>query len=614
MRQPLHDSVDHGLHHSIAVRETPVNRQPWIRKTAGTLLCASVVAMVGCNSNQPSSPAQPAASSSTAAPAATPYTSPSADQLYQLVAPIALFPDKLIAQVLAGSTYPDQIARADNVLVQNPNLKGADLQTAIAQQPWDPSVKGLTAFPSVLDQMARNIDWTTALGEAYVNDPTDVMNAIQVMRRRATQHGSLRSSAQMRVVTQAEPVQPVDNVSGDNSYPVYNGPAVVPAPEQIIEIQPAQPDTVYVPQYDAQTVYGEELPSYPGYVYERPREYSTGQMVTVGAVSFGVGILVGALLEHHHDEARSNYGWQSWGMNWGARGRDGERGGHYGDWQRPAVIHNNNTYISRSTTVVNHYVTNNINNSRNVIYNHSNVNSNNQRNTTINNNQHNDNRRIDNRRIDNRGEANAQAFAMKPGEPRAAIARTPAQVAHKPMSMPDFGARGGHVSGPRSDAVATRPAESSARQRAIAPRPEAARLPTTRGSYDMRPAVTTAHARPVTGPTRGHLQPMPRVVNSHTSVPVAPREPPVRHTAPRAMPEATHSLPRAPQRPAPVMERPHPAAQSFRAEPRPEPVRPVVREQAAPVRHENARPSARPQPQRKAEPHGKDDRKDDHGH
>ncbi len=338
-----------------------------------TLLCAGFVAVAGCN--QPAAPAQPlAGSASSPAPAQTApapqqaaYTPPSADQLYQMVAPIALFPDKLVAQVLAGSTYPDQITAADGVVDQNPNLKGDQLQTAIAQQPWDPSVKGLTVFPSVLDQMAKNIDWTTSLGEAYVNDPTDVMNAIQVMRQRASSHGSLRSSSHLTVQTQA--ATPVDYQS-DGGQPVYS---VVPAPTQVIEIQPSNPDTVYVPQYNPQVVYGEEVPYYPGYAYEQPRGYSGGDLVVAGAIGFGAAILVGSLFDHHHDRG---YGWNNWGMNWGGHGGGGGYGGGgYGDGGRPAVVYNNNTYVSRSTTVVNHNVTNNnynnrtinnINNNRNV--------------------------------------------------------------------------------------------------------------------------------------------------------------------------------------------------------------------------------------------------------
>lgn len=341
-----------------------MTRMPLARNAMYTLLCAGFVVMAGCN--QPATPTQPLASAASApAPAQTTagvqqaaYTPPSADQLYQMVAPIALFPDKLVAQVLAGSTYPDQITAADGVVDQNPNLKGDALQTAIVQQSWDPSVKGLTVFPSVLDQMAKNIDWTTSLGEAYVNDPTDVMNAIQVMRQRASSHGSLRSSTQLSVQTQA--ATPVDYAT-DGGQPVYS---VVPAPTQVIEIQPSDPETVYVPQYNPQVVYGGDVPYYPGYTYEQPSGYSGGDLVVAGAIGFGAAILVGSLFEHHHDRG---YGWNNWGMNWGGRGGGGGYGGGgYGGGGRPAVVYNNNTYVSRSTTVIHRNVNNNYNNSRTV--------------------------------------------------------------------------------------------------------------------------------------------------------------------------------------------------------------------------------------------------------
>ena len=147
-------------------------------------LCIGALAIAGCNKtdNAPSAqvPAPPVAAAPAPAPAPPPapaapapaaYTPPSAEQLYQLVAPIALYPDKLVAQVLAGSTYPDQITAAHGWLAQNAALKGGPLADAANQQPWDPSVKSLTAFRPVLDQMAGNIAWTEALGQAYYNDP-----------------------------------------------------------------------------------------------------------------------------------------------------------------------------------------------------------------------------------------------------------------------------------------------------------------------------------------------------------------------------------------------------------------------------------------------------------
>ncbi|MDQ0586955.1 DUF3300 domain-containing protein [Variovorax paradoxus] len=332
------------------LRRTPVARLLTIS------LCIGALAVAGCNkTDTPSAPAPaPAAPVATApappapAPAPVAYTPPSAEQLYQLVAPIALYPDKLVAQVLAGSTYPDQITAAHGWLAQNAALRGGPLADAANQQPWDPSVKSLTAFRPVLDQMAGNIAWTEALGQAYYNDPADVMNAIQVMRQRAQAAGRLKTNNRLRVASAATPrnYAPAPDVQ-----PVYAGPAVVEPPPQFITIEPAQPDVVYVPSYDPQRIYGEPVPVYPGYAYAPPVEaapgYSRGQMAAAGAFTFGLGVVVGAALERH------DWGWRSWDMNWGApRYRDRDRAVAPA-YARPAVVYNNSTYISRSTTVVN---------------------------------------------------------------------------------------------------------------------------------------------------------------------------------------------------------------------------------------------------------------------
>jgi len=356
-------------------------------------LFTSAAALFGCN-QQPAavSTSAPAGSSTAAAIAppspmaqqATSYVPPTADQLYQLVAPIALFPDKLVAQVLAGSTYPEQVSAADSFLEQNQSLQGSALQDAVNPQSWDPSIKGLTVFPKVLDQMAQNIPWTTALGNAYANDPTDVLNAIQVMRQRASSHGSLRNSAKLRVVNQPAAAVDASYVAApDQAYEqdTYNGPDVVPPPQQTIEILPADSNTVYVPEYDPETVYGNDMQAYPSYRYDRSG-YSTGDMVATGAIAFGAGIVIASLFEHQHRD-QPNYGWNSWGMQWHGDDRDrGFRGNqdNAGRWQRPAVVHNNTVYVSRSTTINNRYVTNNINNSvinSNNRSNHSNNRSNN---------------------------------------------------------------------------------------------------------------------------------------------------------------------------------------------------------------------------------------------
>lgn len=324
-------------------------------KTAvSSSLILSLLVLAGCN--KPADTPQQTGAVVATPPQPAPYTPPTADQLAQMVAPIALFPDKLVGQVLAGATYPEQVAAANEWLGQHPSLKGAALQTAEASQPWDVSIKSLTAFPTVLGQMANNGQWTTALGTAYVNDPTDVMNAIQLLRSRARQSGNLKTSQQLRVSTLVRAPEPA-YVTRPASYP-----AVIAPPLQTIVIEPAAPDIVYVPQYNPSVVYGAPVPLYPGWVEPQPA-YGSATLVTTGALSFGIGVLVGAAVSQHYAP-----GWHAWGVNWGA---PAPYPGYGGGWRRPAVVYNNAPYVSKSVTVVNHV--NNINViNNNVINNNSN--------------------------------------------------------------------------------------------------------------------------------------------------------------------------------------------------------------------------------------------------
>lgn len=161
-------------------------------------------------------------------------------QLQQLVAPIALYPDELVAQVLTASTYPTQIVAADRWLGTHSDLQNEQLAMQVDQQPWDASVKALTAFPSVVSNMDMNLQWTTALGQAYASQQQDVLDAVQIMRQRAQAAGNLQSTPQQNVTSQGS----------------------------TIVIQPAVPDTCYLPFYDPWIVYGSPLVAYPGYVYE----------------------------------------------------------------------------------------------------------------------------------------------------------------------------------------------------------------------------------------------------------------------------------------------------------------------------------------------------------
>ncbi|MEN4166414.1 DUF3300 domain-containing protein [Serratia marcescens] len=303
------------------------------------LLCAAMLPLSGCDRQKvadamgASAPPSAASAANVSAPAYTPLT---ADQLYQLVSPVALFPDKLLAQVLAGAGYPDQISAADAWLAQNRGLQPAALSSAADAQPWDPSVRGLVQFPDVLDQMAKNIPWTTALGSAYLNDPTDVMNAIQVMRQRAASQGTLKNTPQQRIV-----VAPTTRYVEQQPY----RQRVVAAPGETIVIEPSQPDTVYVPHYDPWVAYGTPIPAYPSYRYQ-PSGYSGGDMLAAGVISFGVGIAVASLFNQH------NSGWHNWDMRW--------------DDRRQPVIYRDAPYVSHSTTVVNRVTNinqyNNVNN------------------------------------------------------------------------------------------------------------------------------------------------------------------------------------------------------------------------------------------------------------
>jgi hypothetical protein len=285
------------------------------------------------------------------APPQTTYAAPTPDQLYQLVAPIALFPDNLLAQVLAASTFPDQVTAAYQWIQQNSGLQGQQLLQTVNQQPWDASVKGLTQFPDVLKQMATNLSWTSSLGDAYYNVPQSVMNAVQVMRQHAQQAGNLQSNPQQTVSVQNQPPGSAPPAEASSGQPQTT---IVQPPPQTIVIQPAQPDVVYVPTYNPTTVYGAPVAAYPG--------YSTADMVATGLLSFGVGIAVGAAMS---GGGCCGWGWNSWGCG----------------WHNSTVVYNHNTYISNSNTFVNrnnYYNRNNINrNINNANFNRANYNANN---------------------------------------------------------------------------------------------------------------------------------------------------------------------------------------------------------------------------------------------
>ena len=191
------------------------------------------------------------------------------DQLDSLVAPIALYPDPLLAQTLAACTYPIEIMQLGQWLDKNKNLKDQALADAVAKQPWDPSVQAMAAFPEVAGRMAGNIQWTSDMGNAFLAQQEDVMDAVQRMRAKAESKGALKTGEQQKVEKKS--------VGG----------------EEVIVVEQADPSTVYVPSYDPAVVYGEPAYPYPTYSYPG---YVAG-----GALAFGGALALGA----------------AWGNNWG---------------------------------------------------------------------------------------------------------------------------------------------------------------------------------------------------------------------------------------------------------------------------------------------------------
>jgi hypothetical protein len=196
----------------------------------------------------------------------------SKEQIDQLVAPIALYPDGLLAQVLMASTYPLEVVEAARWAKQNPDLKGDALEGAMQKQTWDASVKSLTAFPQVLTMMDDKLDWTQKLGDAFLAQQKDVMDAVQRLRAKAEAEGNLESNEQQKVVVEQAPAGGASTT--------------------VIQIEPANPEVVYVPTYNPTVVYGSwPYPSYPPYAW-----YPPGYAVASSMISFGVGLAVGSAL------------------------------------------------------------------------------------------------------------------------------------------------------------------------------------------------------------------------------------------------------------------------------------------------------------------------------
>src|SRR5438876_409383 len=221
------------------------------------------------------------------------------DQLDSLVAPIALYPDPLLAQTLAASTYPLEIIQLQQWLLKNPGLKDKALADAVAKQSWDPSIQAMAGLPDVVKRLADDIQWTTDLGNAFLAQQNDVMDAVQRMRKKAQDSGNLKSTEQQKVETK------------------------VIESKSVIVVEQANPQVVYVPSYDPVVVWGPPVYPYPPIYYPPPGYYAAGI-----AISFGVGVMMGAFWSG---------GW-GWGCGWG---------GHNNVY----VNHNNN--FNRNTNIGN---------------------------------------------------------------------------------------------------------------------------------------------------------------------------------------------------------------------------------------------------------------------
>jgi hypothetical protein len=208
--------------------------------------------------------AQPARRDAAAAQGQAAGTIPN-DQLDSLVAPIALYPDPLLAQVLAASTYPLELVQLQQWLAKHPDLKGQALTDAVQKEDWDPSVQAMSAFPDVVKQLVEGIKWTTDLGNAFLAQQSDVMDAVQRMRKKAMDAGNLKSTEQQKVETK------------------------VVETKTVVVIEQANPQIIYVPSYNPVVVYGPPVYPYPPIYYPPPSYYAAGV-----AIAFGVGLAMGS--------------------------------------------------------------------------------------------------------------------------------------------------------------------------------------------------------------------------------------------------------------------------------------------------------------------------------
>ena len=246
----------------------------------------------GCKSNTPASQTPPAATATQPAPVAQGQSAAMPQMnLDDLVAPIALYPDQLLAQLLLSAVNSQEVLDLGNWLIENQNIKSDAAPAAAKAAGFSTSAQYLAAFPQVVDSMCQQLDWTKQLGDAFKADQKGVMDAIQRKRMQAKQQGNLQSSPQMTVDTKTE--------SG----------------KEIVEIQPANPEVVYVPEYNTTTVYTQPAPAQTTVVEEKSG-VSTGAAIGIGLLSFGVGMAVGSAM-NNNDDYYPYPGWGGGGMYYG---------------------------------------------------------------------------------------------------------------------------------------------------------------------------------------------------------------------------------------------------------------------------------------------------------
>jgi hypothetical protein len=265
-------------------------RTPFFYALAAMFFLSGAPCVAQAADPAPTPTASPANTAAATVPAKDPVFTQ--EQLDQMLAPIALYPDPLLAQVLMASTYPGEVAEAVTWSKAHPDAKGDDAVKQVANQPWDPSVQALVAFPQVLATLGQDPVWVQRLGDAFLAQPDDLMNGVQRLRRQAQAAGNLQSNQYQNVTIQNAAPAPAPAATTTTE-----APAQAPASSSsTIIIQPADPQVVYVPTYNPTTTYGTwAYPASPPAYYPPPPAYYPGQALMAG-LAFGTGVaIVGAL-------------------------------------------------------------------------------------------------------------------------------------------------------------------------------------------------------------------------------------------------------------------------------------------------------------------------------